>query len=110
MRPASDILMALKVVAVQILEAWREEIAAKAILTFELEAIKIVTALNYLRENEGASVFIPCDPPDFGNEMYVIVMDDWTSWQERAFKGKNLLAALDEAVKAKAALSKSVTP
>lgn len=62
----------------------------------------IVDAINVLRENEGDSVTIPCDNPDFdGPACYVESVAEWTGWEPRRFVGETLTSALQAALKAK---------
>lgn len=62
-------------------------------------ALRMFNAVEELRINEGASITIPCDPPDFGSgQMYVTVVDEWTRWAAERFCGQNVLAALESAV------------
>jgi hypothetical protein len=77
----------------------------QAALRKELAAAKaIVDSLNALRSEEGASVLIPCDNPDFGGPgCFVEVNSDWTEWVPIRFDGDNLRDVLAIAARAKAA-------
>ena len=67
------------------------------------DAVAIVEALNTLRRNEGASVCLNCDNPDFNDLPNVIieVCDEWTGWQPQRFGGDSLVAALRKALQAR---------
>lgn len=64
---------------------------------------RLVLALNELRWQEGASVSIHCDNPDFNglSNSAIEVSDDWTGWQPLRFVGDNVLEALESAVSEK---------
>ena len=76
---------------------------ARSITQSEIQekAMRVFNAIESLRKNEGAAVTIPCDPPEFGNRMWISVCDDWTGWDERRFEAENIIDALEAAVKAK---------
>jgi|SRR5579871_688227 len=51
-----------------------------------------------LREEEGASVTLICDNPDFiGPDAKVTCAGSWTNWEEREFTGGHVLEALKSA-------------
>lgn len=60
---------------------------------------EIVRLINELRANEGNSVTIPCDNPDFNGQpnCAVICNGDWTDWQDKRFAADTLLDALSMA-------------
>jgi hypothetical protein len=62
----------------------------------------IVEAIDRLREEEGASVTILCDDPDFNGKPdgAVIVCGSWTAWEDRRFDAPTVTEALRAAVKA----------
>jgi hypothetical protein len=70
--------------------------------------VAIVSALNRLRDNEGATVTFICDNPDFnsGPDRVVIVNDQWTNHEDRRFGGATLLDAISAAERAKAQAEK----
>lgn len=77
----------------------------------ELVAFRaIVEPLNRLRANEGASVEILCDNPDFNGKpnCAIQVSDDWTGtdWNFRRFEGDTLAECFAKAEEAKAAAEK----
>lgn len=61
---------------------------------------KIVEYINELRANEGATVVLCCDNPDFNGmpDCIITVCDHWTGWTDKQFGGKNLEQALEKAV------------
>ena len=65
---------------------------------------EVLVAINKLRAEEGNSVSIMCDNPDFNGQPNNAVecCGDWTDWDDRRFTGDTLLAALQAAVAAKA--------
>ena len=78
----------------------------------DLEACRaIVSPLEELRANEGATVLVPCDNPDPCDDhsygCLVEVTDDWTDWKPRTVTGENLPDALAKAVEAKEAAEKT---
>ncbi len=64
------------------------------------DLIFIARAINVLRKNEGSSVLILCDNPDFndGPNNAIEVSDDWTNWKPRRFNGNTLRGALEVAI------------
>lgn len=59
----------------------------------------IVEPLNRLRQDEGNTVLILCDNPDFGGAQSAVeVSADWTEWKRRRFEADNLAGALQAAV------------
>lgn len=60
-----------------------------------------MAAINTLRMNEGNSVTLICDNPDFGGPNNAIECSgDWTNWQTKRFTGDRLLTSLQSALKA----------
>ena len=67
--------------------------ATKALHRVELE--------DYLRKDEGDSLTLVCDNPDFGGpNNRIICCGDWTKWEDRTFDGESLIDALEKAVAA----------
>ena len=66
------------------------------------EALKIVQAINTLREYEGDAVTIMSDNPDFNEQPNCAVEcnGSWTEYEYRRFTGDTLLKALEAAVEA----------
>ena len=78
--------------------------SAVVTLAEEVERLqKQINNLDILREEEGSSVLIPCDNPEFGGDpaCYVEVAAEWTVWQSLRFPGESLAEALENAVEAK---------
>lgn len=66
------------------------------------ECVRIVRALDYLRENMGAVLLIPYERPDFdGPAMFVEVSEPRIAWWQRRFEGDSLLACLEAAAEDK---------
>lgn len=61
---------------------------------------EIVKAIEFLRREEGDSVTILCDNPDFNGQPnnYIECCCDWTDWQLLTFSGNTLPEALQAAV------------
>jgi hypothetical protein len=66
---------------------------------------EIVALIDQLRSNEGDSVTILCDNPDFNGlpDRVIVVNGAWTNWQDRRFGADTLVQALRAAVKAREA-------
>jgi hypothetical protein len=67
------------------------------------ERIEITHLLDELCEDEGNQVTLGCSNPDFNglpNEK-IVVLAEFTQWQEREFTGNALLDCLRRAVEAK---------
>lgn len=64
------------------------------------EVLAIVAAIDELRREEGASVEILCDNPDFNGQPNnaVVCIADWTRYQEHRSSGHTLRGALENAV------------
>ncbi len=59
------------------------------------DAAEMLEHLEYLREEEGASVEIYCDNPEYdGPNVKVALTGSATNWSEREFGGDNMVAAL----------------
>jgi len=71
----------------------------------EDDARPFVEMLNALRAEEGDSVTLLCDNPDFNGQPNNAIecCGDWTNWQERRFTGDTLRAAVLAAYRAKKA-------
>lgn len=66
-------------------------------LAAENERLKaIVDPLNEIRQDEGTTVSIICDNPDFGSgpDAQISVNADWTNWKDEHFPGKSLAECL----------------
>lgn len=77
----------------------------------DYQTIKVLwDAIDRLRANEGASVEILCDNPDFNGQpnCAIQVSDDWTGtdWNFRRFEGDTLAECFAKAEEAKAAAEK----
>lgn len=60
---------------------------------------KIVAAIETLREEEGASLTILCDNPDFfATHNAIECNSDWTGYNDERFTGNTLLDCLEAAV------------
>ncbi len=73
-----------------------------SILCNEIERLrKITEPIDRLRENEGASVLICCDNPDFNGlpNCAVEITDGWTDWETLRFTGETVPEALANAEK-----------
>lgn len=75
-----------------------DEPAARS--TRDVEAIRILYAIDLLRDDEGNSVEIMCPNPDGPPHQAIEVTAIWTDWQPRRFTGDTLLDALDSAIEA----------
>lgn len=87
-------------------EQYQSHIVTMMTMAAENERFRaIVDPLNELRAEEGDSIFVPCDNPDYydGVGSYVEVTSEWTQWKPRKFGGDNLTEALKAAVDAKRA-------
>lgn len=83
-------------------EGWRE-IAPKDQDDLA-QLIEFQSLLNDLRRDEGDSVTLCCDNPDFGGPNNAIECNGaWTDWKDRRFEAESLLAAVRVAAHAKAA-------
>jgi hypothetical protein len=70
----------------------REDEALRKITEESLETLNLINAL---RREEGHSVTLFCDNPDFsGPNNAIAVNGDWTDWKDRRFTGDTLLTAL----------------
>jgi len=59
----------------------------------------MLKVINELREDEGSSVTILCDNPDFeGPANAVVCCGEWTKWKEARFSGETLDQALADAL------------
>lgn len=60
------------------------------------KALECWLIVEELRANEGASVEILCDNPDFNGQpnCVVVLYDDWTHWKEQRFGADTVLEAL----------------
>jgi len=68
----------------------------------------IVDAIDFLRRDEGDSVEIVCDNPEFsGPSSAVIVSGEWCGYHGRRFDGESVAEALAKAVKAREAAEKA---
>jgi hypothetical protein len=58
--------------------------------------ILLLEALNELRAEEGSSVTLLCDNPDFNGQPNnaIICNGEWTDWQDRRFTGDDLAEAI----------------
>lgn len=63
-------------------------------------AEEVLEPLNILRENEGATVTLFCDNPDFSGRPNnaIEVNDDWTGWDDQRYEGDTLAEALESAL------------
>lgn len=77
-------------------------------LQAELDRLRILTtAIDALRRDEGDSVLLAADNPDFdGPNSVVSVCGAWCGFQERTFFGDSPADALAKAVKAREAAEK----
>ena len=62
----------------------------------------ILEALNLLRSEEGSSVTILCDNPDFNGQpdRAIICCGDWTDWEDRRFSSDRLTDCFIQALRA----------
>ncbi len=99
----------------EVVEASGQELETLRARVAELEAenarlrakAEHIDVINSLRANEGASVLVLCDNPDFSDpNVGVEVNDAWTNWIPMRFGGDNVLDALRKALAAREALSK----
>lgn len=66
------------------------------------QCIKICGAITKLRATEGSSVTIIADNPDYiGSNSLIYCNANWTNWNDLAFRGDNLVDALEKAVEFK---------
>jgi hypothetical protein len=78
------------------LEAAKKEAALRS----DMIDSDCMAAINTLRMNEGNSVTLICDNPDFGGPNNAIECSgDWTNWQTKRFTGDRLLTSLQSALK-----------
>lgn len=62
------------------------------------DRLSVLNYIDALRKDEGNSVTILCDNPDFGGPASAVeVCGDWTDWKDRRFAGDTLLSALERA-------------
>jgi hypothetical protein len=61
-----------------------------------------ISAINILRQDEGSSVTILGDNPDFNGQpnCAIICNGDWTDWEDRRFAADTLLQCFDAALEA----------
>lgn len=75
------------------------------VLSLEKKAKRLtefIANIDMLRSDEGDTVLIPCDNPEFdGPDCFVECHGSWTNWQPRRFTGKSLFAAIDAAAEAR---------
>lgn len=66
-------------------------------------AVRVMRMIDQLRGSEGACVRIYCENPEgTGPDNHKIgVLDEWTAWHERNFKGQSLERALEAALRAR---------
>lgn len=83
----------------------------QAVRDSDQENANIVAMINELRAEEGSSVTIVCDNPDFNDlpDRAVDCSGEWTNGSEERFGGDTLAQALAAAVAAKRQRSKKVT-
>lgn len=69
-------------------------------MTVKLERLQaIVDNIDQLRKDEGNTILIPCDNPDWdGPACFVEVTSNWTGWQPRRFTGDTLSEAIANAI------------
>lgn len=62
--------------------------------------VELIRLIDLLRSQEGDSVTILCDNPDFnmGANNAVECNGDWTGWKDQRFEGESLLDALSAAM------------
>lgn len=62
--------------------------------------VELIRLINLLRSEEGDSVTILCDNPDFnlGANNAVECNGSWTDWKDQRFEGESLLDALSAAM------------
>lgn len=83
------------------LRAKLEAAEKEAALRSDMIDSDCMAAINTLRLNEGNSVTLICDNPDFGGPNNAIECSgDWTNWQTKRFTGDRLLTSLQSALKA----------
>lgn len=72
----------------------------------------LVATINYLRADEGDTVSLLCDNPDFSGQPSNAVECNggWTDWTDKRFNGDSLFAALNNAALAKAVATKTLAP
>lgn len=72
----------------------------------------LVATINYLRADEGDTVSLLCDNPDFNGQPSNAVECNggWTDWTDKRFTGDSLFAALNNAALAKAVATKTLAP
>lgn len=65
-------------------------------------AVALHDAINILRQDEGSSVIILCDNPDYNGlpNNAILCCGDWTDWEERRFAADSLLGCFDLALEA----------
>lgn len=63
------------------------------------DALEILALINALRADEGASVEILCDNPDFNGQpdRAIVVVGDWTDYQAKRFGADSLVECLRDA-------------
>lgn len=82
------------------LRAKLEAAEKEAALRSDMIDSDCMAAINTLRMNEGNSVTLICDNPDFGGPNNAIECSgDWTNWQTKRFTGDRLLTSLQSALK-----------
>lgn len=72
----------------------------------------LVATITYLRADEGDTVSLLCDNPDFSGQPSNAVECNggWTDWTDKRFNGDSLFAALNNAALAKAVATKTLSP
>ena len=66
------------------------------------EALRILSMINKLREDEGSSVTIVCDNPEFsGPACQIQVFGDWTNWVDQHIYGESIAECLKKALEVK---------
>lgn len=67
------------------------------------EKCRAIDIIEELREEEGSSVNIACDNPDFNSQpdCFIEVIGSWTGWTLVKFTGKCLLDCLEKTLKIK---------
>lgn len=72
----------------------------------------LLATINYLRADEGDTVTLVCDNPDFNGQPNNAVdcNGSWTDWNDKRFTGDSLFTALNAAALAKAVATKTPAP